>query len=314
MTKSWNIDLLLPEARNLYQSIEAHFDFKVYHRLPIRRYCQNADDLKRCARRRRNPRYANVLGDYSEPGEGPNAITDPHGSFEILEGGYVDLPKLIRRMQDYFRNESRLSDHHFDYNELKHTENIWRYSTIEAGHVVFCEGTGIQKNPWFRKLPLTPVKGETLILRSKSLNLPPSIYHSTKWLLPYESERFRIGATYDEADVSPSPTSVARNELIEAARTILREDHAFEVEAHLAGLRPSTPDARPFIGEHPSEKGLFVFNGLGSKGASVAPEMSRQLIAHIFDAADLDPQIDCARFNQQTDQNYATDKDRPSTS
>jgi len=297
MTKSWNIETLLPEAAKLYQSIEKYFNFQVYYPLPIRRYCQNADDVKRCARRQRNPRYREVLGGYSEPGGGPDAIADTHGSFEIIQGGYVDLPKLIQALQTHFTGEGKLTDQCFDYENLKKIEGTWRYVNIDAQRVLFCEGTGIQHNPWFCHLPVTPAKGETLILRSKTLNLPPSIYHSTKWLLPYESERFRIGATYDENDLSPSPTETAKAALLKAAHEILKDDHTLEVEAHLAGLRPSTPDARPLLGEHSTDQGIFVLNGLGSKGASVAPEISRQLIAHIFDAADLDPETDSARFD-----------------
>lgn len=296
MTKSWNIDTLLPEAIRIYRAIEAQFGVKVYHPLPVRRYCQNAEDIKRCGRRSRNQRYANVLGDYAPAGAGPDAIADTHGSFEILQGGYVDLPLLIQTLHQHFKTQHKLRDEHVDTTKLTRAGTGWQYGETFASKVVFCEGAGLKANPWFRHLPLTPAKGETLILRSATLELPPSIYHSTKWLLPYGAQRFRIGATYDANDTGSAPTEAAKAELLGAANAILHENHSFEVEAHLAGIRPSTSDARPFLGEHPSEKGLFILNGLGSKGASVGPEMSRQLIAHLFDNTALDAEINITRY------------------
>lgn len=297
MTKSWNIDTLLPEAIRVYRAIEAQFGIQVYHAQPVRRYCQNAEDIKRCGRRTRNPRYANVLGDYSPAGAGPSAINDLHGSFEIMQGGYVDLPILVQTLHAHFIASGKLRDEQFDYTKLQPSSTSWQYPDISAARVLFCEGAGLKENPWFRDLPLTPAKGETLILRSETLTLPPSIYHSTKWLLPYERQRFRIGATYDESDLDSTTTEAAKEELLDAADAILQEKHSFEIEAHLAGIRPSTSDARPLLGEHSSEKGLFILNGLGSKGASVAPEMSRQLMAFIFEDIPLDAATNITRFN-----------------
>lgn len=300
MTKSWNIDTLLPEAQSTYGAIEEQFAIHCYHSLPVRRYCQNSDDIKRVGRRLRNPRYSNVLGKFYETGETPTDIRDSHGSFDILHGGYVDLPLLIQTLRTHFSERGQLHDETFDYDRLKKSEGGWAYGSENAARVIFCEGMGIHGNPWFNQLPLTPAKGETLILQSETLTLPPSIYHSTKWLLPYEASRFRIGATYDDSDSTHEPTQSGSENLLSAAKEIVAKGHTFKVEAHLAGIRPSTQDARPFLGEHPHESGLYILNGLGSKGASVAPEMSRQLIEHIFAGETLDPEVNISRFANLT--------------
>jgi glycine/D-amino acid oxidase-like deaminating enzyme len=64
-----------------------------------------------------------------------------------------------------------------------------------------------------------------------------------------------------------------------------------------AGIRPSTRDARPFLGAHPTEQGLYIFNGLGSKGASLAPTLSREMADYIFQGKPLDPETDIQRFS-----------------
>jgi glycine/D-amino acid oxidase-like deaminating enzyme len=50
------------------------------------------------------------------------------------------------------------------------------------------------------------------------------------------------------------------------------------------------------MGEHPIHKGLFLLNGLGSKGASLAPLMTRQFAAYLLEDHPLDPETDLARF------------------
>ena len=94
----------------------------------------------------------------------------------------------------------------------------------------------------------------------------------------------------------PSQPTAGARELLDAARSFIAPQHALTVKQHYAGLRPTTKDIRPFIGDHPTEAGLHIFNGLGSKGASLAPELIRQFLAHLLEGEPLDPEIDIARF------------------
>jgi glycine oxidase len=299
MTKSWNIDQLIPEVERTYRAIEQALDIEIYHPMPFRRYCQNMEDVKRCGRRSRNPRYANVLSEHVPVGSGPDALVDTHGSFEIYQASYVDLPILIAALQDHFQQCGRLRDETFVHAELERTPNGWHYKDSEAQRIIFCEGMGIQNNPWFNYLPISPAKGETLILTSDTLELPKTVYHHTKWLLPYKDRSFRIGATYDDNDLSHEPTESGKVELLKHARAFIKPEHKLEVQKHMAGIRPMTKDVRPFLGTHPNEAHLHILNGLGSKGASLAPEMTKQLLSHLFDGEPLDPEVDITRFMEQ---------------
>lgn len=295
MTKSWAIEQLLPEAQRTYRQLEHQFKLRCYHPIPLFRYCQNADDAKRMGRRMRNPRYQDVLGEFIPVGAGPAPILDYQGSFRILQAAYVDLPPLIGALHTYFKARGRLRDEVFVHAELQPTEAHWQYCGQPAARVVFCEGTGLRHNPWFQHLPLIPAKGETLILQAPTLELPQAIYHHQKWILPYGNGSLRLGATYDEQDQSPEPTAAGREALLQAARNFIRPEHSLEVQAHYAGHRPTTADARPLLGQHPSAAGLYLLNGLGSKGASLAPEMSRLILEHFQHATPLPSEVDLAR-------------------
>jgi len=296
MTKSWNFDQLLPKAEATYRAIEAELGIEVYHPIPELRFCQNADDVKRAGRRIRNSRYQDVLGRFHEAGIAAPEFNDPQGSFEIRKAAYVELPALVHALRASFAERGLYRDVVFDHAQLQQQDNRWRYGDIHSDKVIFCEGAAHSQNPWFNDIPLQPAKGETLLCQSPTLQLSETLYHHKKWLLPYPDGTFRLGATYDEDDLDPTPTEPKRAELLEAARAALKAPHAIEVTQHLAGIRPSSADNRPILGAHPKAPGLYLLNGLGSKGATTAPWMTEQLAAHLLEGEPIDPEVALERF------------------
>ena len=296
MTKSWNFDQLLPEAEATYRSIENTLDIKIYHPLSALRFCQNKEDVKRLDRRLRNARYQDVLGKFHEPGSGNSNFNDRHGCFEIKKAAYVDLPKLVTSLQDTFLQKNQFRDEYFDHSELKKVGSTWQYRDIIAEDVTFCEGAAHSKNPWFSQIPLIPIKGETLHCYIPSLELAEGLVHHKKWVLAYSDGSFRIGATYDESDNYPEPTENGKELLLDAACAALKRSHFIEPISHQAGIRPGTPDSKPIVGAHPDQRGLYLLNGLGSKGATTGPSMAKLLTEHILDGSLIDPVVDPQRF------------------
>ncbi len=297
MTKTWNFDQVLPEAAKTYRAIEQKFDIQVYHPIPEIRFCQNAEDLKRVGRRMRNPRYQDVLSHMAATGEAAPEFNDDFGTFHINQAAYVDLPLVVRTLRASFATLGRFRDETFLHSELKPGTTGWQYRGLHADKVIFCEGAAMQDNPWFKNLPLKPAKGETLLCHSPTLRLPQKLYHHKKWFLPYPDGNFRIGATYDESDLSDAPTQAKKDELLTAAHEALKKPHQVDVSAHLAGIRPGTLDSRPIIGAHPNDIGLYLINGLGSKGASTAPAMTQQLTEHILKKSPINDEVNLTRFN-----------------
>jgi glycine/D-amino acid oxidase-like deaminating enzyme len=50
------------------------------------------------------------------------------------------------------------------------------------------------------------------------------------------------------------------------------------------------------MGKHPIYDGVFVFNGLGTKGYMMAPTLARELVAHILENKPLNPETNISRF------------------
>lgn len=291
--KSWRIDDLLPLAESTYRAIESSLGISVYHPLPLRRYCLNADDVKRVQRRMRNPRYDDVLGPFFNQGEAPVPLRDEYGSFAVKRAAYLDMPRLLEAL----RARYGCIDEKFEHEQLAPSGQGWQYKGISAKRVFFCEGAAVRDNPWFRCLPVDPIKGETLLLEEKEAILPRGIFHHQKWILSHGNGRCRTGSTYDEKDASPLPTREGADILLGALHSC--PAGKFELLEHKAGLRPTTPDTRPIAGSLPGAESLYILNGLGSKGASTAPLMCRWLLRHVLEQEPLDPEVDCKRFTPQ---------------
>lgn len=296
MTKSWKFDQCIAQATETYRELERKFGIRCYHPTPFIRYCQNEADAKRIQRRMRNPRYATVLENYRHVDETQKTMTDTHGSFSIKQAAHVNLPLVLQTLRHHFSEQGNFLEESFVYSDLEKEGYEWHYHNIAADNILFCEGAGMLGNPWFGHLPLTPVKGETLTFQCDTLHLPEGIYHRGKWLLPLREKHFRIGATYDDNDFSENPTEAGKQELLAVLQSFLAFRHGIKIGQRHAGLRPCTRDFHPLIGSHPDHSGLHVFNGLGSKGALLAPEMIRQFLAYLIESVPLDDEIDCQRY------------------
>ena len=297
MTKSWRIDEFAPEAREFYQALERESGRSLHHPIAITRFCLNAEDAKRARRRLRNPRYASVLESFQAPGAEGADYADLHGSLRISGGAWVDLPAVLDVLRTRYQRSGQFQVGNFDHGALARDEAGWCYAGQAFRGVIFCEGAALPANPWFGHLPLQAAKGETLLCRSGHLEPPEKILHHDKWVLPYPDGSFRLGATYDDADPNPAPTAAARSEILHAFGQLNPGKPQPTILKHLAGHRPGTVDARPLLGAHPSESGLYLFNGLGSKGASLAPTLSRELCEFLLDGRALDPETDLRRFD-----------------
>ena len=283
MTQSWKIDTLMPKAKAFYQDIEQTLGISIYHDLPIRRYFINREDSIRARRRIKNPRYSNYFDPILETGSEPNGIIDDFGSIPIRQGSWVNVPSLIQNLRNYFKSQNRLTEDRFDVTQLEQDRGHWNYRGIKAKNIIFCQGTHTQDNPFFKDLPIIPIKGDVLDIRLRNIQLPQGLYYKKRWLHSLKLENscllYRLGASYDVGNSDPTPSSLAKDALIEVLKNMMGANLQFDIEAHRSGIRPTTQDAKPLFIKHPIHPSLFAINGLGSKGSAMAPYLS-ELFMH----------------------------------
>jgi len=172
------------------------------------------------------------------------------------------------------------------------------YQNIKALQVIFCEGPQATKNPFFSTLPFRLVKGELIVV---ALHQPLEvIYNRRIFVLPQVANQAVVGATYDRQDLSARPTEKARQILEEKLRATF--SLAYTVRKQRVGIRPATFDRRPLIGIHPRYPQIGIFNGLGTKGVSLAPYLAKKFVEHLLLQKALPPEVQMSkvRLDQST--------------
>ena len=162
---------------------------------------------------------------------------------------------------------------------------------IEGRKIIFCQGHVEDQNPWFPNLPLGPAQGDILTLDIPGLQESRTI-HRGIWITPVFNQvsnlttsHFLVGSTYRWRPLDGLPSLAGRDEIISKLKRWLKIP--FEVVDHRAAIRPASFDQRPLLGPSLLNPNVWVFNGLGAKGALLAPWCARQLVDILFDGMDI---------------------------
>jgi glycine oxidase len=140
---------------------------------------------------------------------------------------------------------------------------------VEASHLVFCQGYA--PNPHFPDVTFNAAKGEILTLRIPGLT-ETRVVHRGVWLVPLGGERFLAGSSYEWDQLDTVPTAAKRDEICAGVREFV--NLPFEVIGHTAAVRPVLTTGKPVT----ELRGrLGILNGLGSKGALLAPPAAHEL-------------------------------------
>lgn len=292
MLKSWMADDFIPYLNQFYTEIEAKTASKFFHHIPIRRMFSSQDEADLWEERSKNPAYSEYIQLDATPH--PNYTKTTYGQGFVLKGGYIHSETFLAANRDYFEQNGKLSYAVFTPEKLEIDELKYDGKTYTS--IIFAEGYKGKENPWLNYLPLGQTKGELLDISSTELK-EDEILNRKCFVLPVGDQRFKLGATFDWNTTDLTPTEEKKAELLE--KYDLNSTAQFSINEHITGIRPTSPDRRAFLGEHPKHKGLFVFNGLGTKGYMLAPYLSEHLLDHILEGKELWDEVNIQRFHKR---------------
>jgi glycine oxidase len=184
---------------------------------------------------------------------------EPDAGAAWIEGAWrVDLPALIAAGRERWRGQGRLREARLEANAA-------------GGPAVWCIGAADTRAPGLRA-----VGGETLEIEAR---LEPGVVrHDGVWVLPVGEGRAWAGASF----VRDETEREARREGLRASVRRQLADVAWRETAVLAGRRMTSPDRGPRSGWLPGREGREgVFNGLGSKGALLAPALAEEWVGRL---------------------------------
>ena len=291
-TPVWMCKEQLYLALPMYANLEALLNVKLDYKIPVCRKFASLEEQNDWFTASDKP----ILSEYLSPKiikNNNNAIDAPFGFGEVLKTGRIDVKALIDAYKAYLLNKELLYETVFNYDDLKLEADFVQYENIKAKYIVFAEGYGIAKNPYFKNLPLVPAKGELLTIHVPNLKID-YVLKAGVFLIPLEDDLYIVGATYEWKDLSADVTDAAKEELLGKLTKLINCE--FKVVNQVAGIRPTVKDRRPLVGMHSTYKNMFVLNGLGTRGVMIGPYVAQQLYQFIENEQPLDKEINIARF------------------
>ena len=291
-TATWNAAAHLDSAIPKYAALEQLLDLKLDYVLPIHRVFNSVKEQNNWFLACDKPLLTKFLNPELLTNTNPS-INAPFGFGEVNCTGRIDTQVLIEAYRNFLSQSNQYIEETFNYQDLiEHSDGL-EYQTLTSQRIVFTEGFGVHKNPYFKYLPLEGTKGELITIHAPSLKLK-SILKSSIFVIPMGDNRYLVGSTYEWTDKTNTPTSEAKTELLEKLARLI--DCEFEVIDQRAGIRPTVVDRRPLVGQHPNHKNMYILNGLGTRGVLVAPAMAEALYNAIENNRSLPKEIDIQRF------------------
>jgi len=290
--KSWNFDELMQVFLPFYSKLQQKLNVSFFLKMRMFRYLPGLNQINKWIRRWDDPADAAYYGEFFTNMEGYPEIRDEGRWAEIYNAFRVDLNALIITYREFLELNKLTENELFQFDQLKIHHQFTTYKNQQYDHIIFCEGYMIKDNPYFSYLPVIPAKGEALLVKRKN---PGDVMSKRNELITqWNSENVWYGATMQNNFESIFASPESRQLLIEKYMDDFEEEPM--ITAQLAGLRPTVSDRKPLIGQHPVHPTLYVMNGLGTKGASLAPLMAKNLTDLILDNLNLPEEVDIKRF------------------
>jgi len=168
-------------------------------------------------------------------------------------------------------------------------------TTQEADAVLLSAGSwsGLMAGRFGLQLPIRPVKGQIVLLKSSPGTLRHIIKHDDAYFVPRLDGRILVGASMEAAGFQTGNTVSVVSSLLRAVMRLTPGLNETEIERQWMGFRPGSPDGLPFLGPVPAKPGLWVASGHYRNGVLLAP-----ITAHIVSRWILgrSPEIDMKAF------------------
>lgn len=286
--KSWEFERFFPVARTLYQQISRYLDTQCWYEQSILRLLASAEEGNDWSARCAQPDYQDYLTECRDAGPWQDRLRPGFQYGLISNAARVDFPAVIYGLRKQWQDENRYNRLHLETSELERLQ-------ADFDSVVFCEGSQAEANPFFAALTWRLTKGEALIVRFRNGPLPATapMLKKTLMVVPLPDGNCWVGGSYQWQFQDFGPSAGGRDYLEEHLRLMIREP--FEVLNHVAGVRPTVQDRRPLIGMSRQRQGVYLFNGLGTKGALLAPYWAAQLADHLLEGKAIHPDVDIQR-------------------
>lgn len=292
MVKTWKAEALFEYLTDYYPKLEKRTGYYFNHKIPIYRPFISAEELNEWMGKSADVDYSGFIRKVHNKSAYGHQVTDDFGGLLLEKSGFVDTGSLLDGVSRELQEAKKIRKEYFNGADILFGEGSVNFKGTLCKGIIFCNGYKSLTQQYFDWIPLRPVKGELLMIKTEEeLEV---IHNRGVFVIPQGEQICKVGSTYDHQNLDEVPTEKAKNVLKQKLDELVK--FPYEVVGQMAGVRPATKDRRPLIGKHPKTKGLFIFNGFGTKGVSLIPYYANQLTQHLLNHDMLDDETNIERF------------------
>ena len=291
MVLTWKANVLFPFLQQFYRNLEKKLGERFLFNLPLYRPFATNEELNGWHGKSTEDRYSSFIEFISSEPYHPDFIINNLGGIMMGQTGYLDTRRLLENFRMLLREKKIIVEEEFLPNKINFNASSVVYNEYLASKIILCDGPTGFGNQLLENIRFHPLKGEVLHL---NINYNSNfILNRNAFVLPRDGS-FVAGSNYDLSGTDWQPTSAAKDEICGKIDKILNID--YEITGQRAGLRPTTHDRRPVLGLLPKYPQIGVFNGLGTKGVSLAPYFAHQFANFLINGTEIEKEVQIGRF------------------
>lgn len=291
MVLTWKASELFPFLKDFYLNLEQDLAVKFIHFLPLFRPFSSIAELNEWQGRLAQDKFKPFIKKIDTHPVHADHVDNPYGGVTLEHTGYVNTTVMLAAFRQKLLDLGCLMNEKFNYEGLNFNSSKVVYKGVIGKKIIFADGPSGFSNKWVEKIRFQALKGEVLQL---DMNVKAEvILNRNGFVLPRDGN-YIAGSNYDKNGKDWEPTQKAREEIEEKISKFLKAN--YKVIGQKAGLRPTTHDRRPVMGSHPENPAIGIFNGLGTKGVSLAPYFARQFAEHLVNGFEIDQEVSISRY------------------
>lgn len=290
LVRTWMIETFLPFALGSYTSFGDELGKQLLQQCDILDFHPTQDSS--IIFNEKTPSESEYLS-VMQPGDWDKYFRFNYGIGKIAPCLLLDIKVMLAAWREKLIADSRLLNEKFSWTDCEVTPDGVSYKGITAQKVILCNGAAGTDDPYFNRLPWSKDKGEALIVSIPGLPRN-NIYKQGISIVPWQDDLFWVGATHDWKFTDMELTPAFRKQVEEQLDYWLKLP--YKIVDHIVARRPANLERKPFVGLHPVHTAVGIFNGMGTKGCSMAPYFADMFARHLVHNEPLQPDVDVCRF------------------
>lgn len=280
---SWRYKECLEEAHTTYHALERKANTSLIQAFSIEKHLYTEEEETRWLYRRGFKGFDALLSAISSP-DSNSADQECCSIGTIKEAFKVDMSAVVAAVKKIIGPP--VAGMVVSPRVIRYGKTMWEIP--QETPCFHCTGFQVF-DEWRSLIPLSPYKGEGFIIKAKDLPTDRVLVKKLK-VVPLGDDFFWVGSVNDcWVWDHEGPTLEGLEEFTAKWKTNIKSD--FTIWTHFAGIRPSSDTRRPIAGRLPVPTEEWVLNGLGTKGALLAPLVSKYLANAYLGIEDIDPEF-----------------------